>query len=140
MSEENKAIVRDFFLESNRQRHAAEEYLADDFVVHFPGAPPIARATFAQHLNQVYVAFTDTYHDIEDVLAEGDRVAIRVVFHGRHIGEYEGVPASDNEVAVRNTVIGRIENGKIAEWWPSFDTLAMMQQIGALPAPAEAAT
>jgi predicted ester cyclase len=136
MTQDSKQLVRRFFEESARRRGLPEELLAPGFRVHAPGATLDAQ-TFGGHISDWYAAFSDTAVVIEDILAEGDRVAVRVVQRGTHTGSYMGVPPSGRQVATGNTVIARVADGRIAEWWPSFDALALMRQIGALP---EAAT
>jgi predicted ester cyclase len=140
MTEENKALVRRFFEESGVRKTAAEELLAPEFAVYPPSSPPVGLDTFRGHLEATLAAFSEAHHTFEDILAEGDRVALRAVFHGTHTGEYMGIPPSGSRVSVSNTVIARIADGKIAEWWPSFDMMGLMQQIGAGAAVGQAAT
>ena len=70
---------------------------------------------------------------IEDVIAEGDKVVVRLTSHGRHAGEFMGMPASGKEYDISEIHIFRIADGKVAEHWRDADMLGMMRQLGALP-------
>ena len=77
--------------------------------------------------------FSGTETIIEDLIAEGDRVAFRGVVKSIHTAEFMGVPATGTQVVVPIFGFAKIANGKIAEWWNSPDRLSWMQQIGVLP-------
>ena len=62
-----------------------------------------------------YAAFPDLNITIEQMVAEGDRVVVRVMARGTHTGEFMGIPASDKQVSVVNHAFTRIASGKIAE-------------------------
>jgi steroid delta-isomerase-like uncharacterized protein len=79
-------------------------------------------------------AFPDLRVEVESQVAEGDLVVTRWASTGTHEGDLPGLPASHNKVTVTGIAIDRLENGKIVEAWGNWDTLGMMQQIGAVPA------
>jgi predicted ester cyclase len=68
-------------------------------------------------------------------VAEGDTVAVRLLFEGAHTGECMGSPASGQRFSVDGTAVLRMAGDKIAEFWGFLDQLGLMQQIGALPVP-----
>jgi predicted ester cyclase len=70
----------------------------------------------------------------EDMVAEGDKVAVRAVMRGIHKGDFMGPPATDIEVEVPLMLIYRIEDNKIVEHWMQADELGLMMQLGLLPA------
>jgi predicted ester cyclase len=70
------------------------------------------------------------------VIAEDDKVVLRVTAGGTHQGEFQGIPATGRTVTITGMGIARIEDGRIAESWWDFDALGLMQQLGAVPAPA----
>ncbi len=78
-------------------------------------------------------AFPDGKHEIEHVVAEGDRVVLRGTWSGTHRGAFQGVPASGRKAVMDMVVIERIAGGKIIEHFAIFDAVALMQQIGAMP-------
>jgi len=77
-------------------------------------------------------AFPDLHKHPEDVLADGDRVALRYTMHGTHEGELMGVPASGAEVNATGTYVYRLQDGRIVESWLNYDAMGIMQQIGAI--------
>jgi len=72
---------------------------------------------------------------IEDVIAEGDKVMMRYRIEGTHEGELFGVPPTGRRVSIESITVERVSGGKIREHWRVTDTLDMMQQLGAIPAP-----
>lgn len=140
-AEENKELVRRYMeiLEAE-EFDRLDEVLASDYTVHgVPGAEeeltgPDAIEAFFQDWS---AAFPDMTATIEELVAEDDRVAYRATFTGTQEGEFMDIPASGEAVSVDATGFFRIEGGKLAEAWPQFDTLGMMQQLGVMEAPGE---
>jgi steroid delta-isomerase-like uncharacterized protein len=79
-------------------------------------------------------AFPDLRHDIVDMVAEGDKVAVRFNVTGTHKGELQGIPPTDKKVSFSAIDFITMIDGKIAEDWLSVDMMGLMQQIGAIPA------
>lgn len=140
MSQENKALVRRFYqaVWDEKNLDALDELIAADAVDHElpPGLPPGREGTRA-FLGMFLSAFPDTQMTVEEVLADGDKVATRWTAAGTHSGELMGIPATGKQVTVTGIDINRIANGKIVEHWGKFDQLGMMQQLGVVPAPGE---
>jgi steroid delta-isomerase-like uncharacterized protein len=80
---------------------------------------------------------TDLNAQVEDMIADGDKVVGRFVMEGVHSGESLGVPASGRRVRFAGIVVIRVANGQIAEAWNSWDQLGLLRQIGALDAPGQ---
>jgi steroid delta-isomerase-like uncharacterized protein len=93
----------------------------------------IANEVLIEHVKVFEAAFPRYELDIEDMMAEGDKVVIRALLRGVHSGELFGVPATGNRVEVPGILIYRIENGKVAEFWLQADVMSLMQQLGARP-------
>ncbi len=72
---------------------------------------------------------------LEDLIAEGDRVAVCLRFRGTHLGQLNGIAPTGRRVDCTGIVISCIEEGKIAEDWADFDDLGMMQQLRVIPEP-----
>jgi predicted ester cyclase len=72
---------------------------------------------------------------IEDVVAEGDRVVARWTNSARHVGDFIGIPPTGRSCVIAGINIYRIEDDRLAEHWHAIDQLAMLQQLGLLPAP-----
>jgi len=138
--EQHKAIVGRFFDEFN---HAAvDELLVPEYVHHDPSLPPEllhGREAYKQVVSLFLTGFPDLKTTIDDIVAEGDMVACRWTFQGTQQGEMMGIPPTGKHVLGSGMSIQRIANGKIAEGWFNFDTLGMLQQLGVIPAPGEAA-
>ncbi len=69
----------------------------------------------------------------DDMIAEGDKVAVHARFKGTHQGELMGIPPTGKEVSVPFIITYRIAEGKIVQHWMSFDRMAMMEQLGVAP-------
>jgi predicted ester cyclase len=80
-------------------------------------------------------AFPDLRVTIEDQVAEGGKVATRWTVRGTHQGEMLGAAPTGNQVTFTGTQTDYIWGGKMVESWSNWDTLGMLQQIGAVPAP-----
>jgi predicted ester cyclase len=136
MSESNKALVRRLFEETgSRNGQIPEGLCAPDFTVRVAGSPPLDLATFQQHIHMYYAAFSDFTQTVDDLVAEGDRVAARVTAEAVHTGEFMGVPPSGKRISYVNIGIARIRDDQIVEWWASPDQLSVMRQLGLVPEP-----
>ena len=132
-TEENKTVVRQYF-----DRWGTRESLAPDFVAHMPGVPePMNREAFIQFQGVILSAFPDFAPTLEDQIAEGDKVVNRLVFHGTHRGDFQGIPPTGKRVTITAITIERVAGGKIVEHWIEMDALGMMQQLGVVPPPGQ---
>lgn len=137
-TEENKAIVRRFFEEilNKGNMAVADELFAPNYRFHFPGAPePTDSEGMKQTLTVFRTGFPDLHFTIEDLIAEGDKVAMRFAFRGTHNGEFQGIAPTGKQVSVTGIAVHRIVNGKIVEDRPALDQLGMLQQLGVIPPP-----
>jgi steroid delta-isomerase-like uncharacterized protein len=141
-TDQNKALVRRFIEElfTHGNTSAADEILAPDFVEHeqLPPGIPKGREGVKVLATILRSAFPDLKATIEDTIAEGDKVVIRMTWSGTHKGEFMGVPATGKRVSIGVIDILRMDGGKCVEHWGQMDSMGMMQQIGAIPAPVEA--
>jgi len=115
---------------------AIDELLAVDFVFNYPapGAAP-DREGYKQSITVWSAPFADIQSTIKDMVAEGDRVAVRWTWRGNHKGEYMGAAPTGKQVAITGISILRIVGGKIVEEWTEMDNLGGMQQLGVFPPP-----
>ena len=111
------------------------EVYADNLTVHGYPAGIEGKAGVTEFYRSFRNAFEDFELSAQDVLAEGDKVAVRYRITGTHAGELLGVPASGNKVDLEGQSFFRFENGRVAERWQALDAANLMTQIGALPAP-----
>jgi predicted ester cyclase len=73
----------------------------------------------------------------DDTIGEGDKVVVRWTASGMHQGDLFGVPPTGKSVQVTGIDIFRVAGGQLAELWQNWDQLGMLQQVGAIPAPAQ---
>jgi steroid delta-isomerase-like uncharacterized protein len=85
-----------------------------------------------------FAALPDLTATMEDLVVAGDRVVGRFVYRGTHAGEFMGIPATGRPVEMRSIDIWRVEDDMFVEHWDELNTLQVLQQIGALPAGADA--
>jgi steroid delta-isomerase-like uncharacterized protein len=116
---------------------AIEALYAVDFVNHTPPSQPdvhgiegVKRMAALWH-----AAFPDLQCRVDDEIAEGDRVMTRWTMRGTHLGTFRGLPPTGRFVTGWAMEVSRIEGDKIAEQWLLWDTLNMLQQMGALIPP-----
>lgn len=132
MSEENKAIVRGIYEAMNSgDLSGLAETISDSFVDHeeLPGYPPTKEGTL-QFFRALRDAFPDFRVNVEDMVAEDDKVIIRATMRGTHSGDFMGIAATGKQVQVPMADFLRLENGKVLEHWGVMDNGAMMQQLG----------
>lgn len=135
--EENKAIVHRFVrdLWNAENPDAFDELVAADFISHNStlGEEALGREGLKQAINDFQTALSGFKLNIEDMIAEGDKVAIRGVQRGTHASEIAGVPATGKENTATWIVILRIEDSKVVERWVNWDELGFMKQLGTIP-------
>jgi predicted ester cyclase len=142
--EENEALVSRLFAEGWGQGNlqVVDEVVADDVIVHRAPAtagsiPPTTFATpgpvgYAAGIQVLRTDFPDLRVTIEDVIADGDMVAMRTTIAGTQADPIEnlGVPNTGRSMAREVWVFARVECGKIAELWVLVDNLTMLRQLG----------
>jgi deazaflavin-dependent oxidoreductase (nitroreductase family) len=134
-TEDNKALVRRFYEEGVHNPALFDELLAPTYVLHLPGSLPISGIELAKQLMVAYTsAFPDLQLTTEDLVAEGDKVAIRNTWRGTHHGVFQGIAPTGKFVTFTGTDVFRLVGGRIAEQWADLDALGLMQQLGAIPA------
>jgi steroid delta-isomerase-like uncharacterized protein len=136
-SDQNKLVARRFGEEVWGQGDvdAADEVLAEDFIEHNPApGQGTGRGGHKQVIKLWRAAFPDLTIAVDDLLVEGDRVALRWTAHATHQGELMGMPATGRPVTLTGIDILRIVDGRIAERWGEFNGVEMLQQLGALSA------
>jgi steroid delta-isomerase-like uncharacterized protein len=140
MSEENKALVRRFVDEfwSGGNLAAADELMAPDAAIYLPSGERVDREGLKAFAGAWWGAFPDWYSTLEELVAEGDRVAERWTGRGTHRGDLMGIPPTGKSVAAPGSVFYRIVGGRIAEFRGQVDTMGLMRQLGVIPEPTAA--
>jgi steroid delta-isomerase-like uncharacterized protein len=139
MSKENKAFVRRYFEQvwNEGRLDRFEEFYAQDVVGH-NGAAATDAKSMKEGLAMIRSAIPDINIALDDELAVEDKVVTRFTISGTHQGELFGIPATGKQLVWSGITIFRLSGDKIVEYWLQTDNLSMMQQLGAIPAPAAA--
>ena len=133
--EDNKQLVRRYQeIYNSNQLDALTEVLSEKLLTPLilPGLPPGLEGAKAAH-QIMLTGFPDYKTVIEDLIAEGDKVAVRIRMSGTHTGSFMGIPPTGKKVEFTGMYIARIENGMIVEHWGEEDGVSLMRQLGAIP-------
>jgi steroid delta-isomerase-like uncharacterized protein len=133
---ENKEIARRLLEDPWRGKlDDVIELVADEYVGYIPAVPEPIRGKdgFRGFVTMYLTGFPDGTITLDHQIAEGDFVASRWTGRGTHTGELMGLPATGKQVTVPGITFSRIVDGKLRESWVSWDTLSMLQQLGAVP-------
>ena len=135
--ETNKQICRDYF-KAFLARDAAwmEKHVAKTFVRHDPGLDFEVRGPqgVLQLHDVLMPAFPDMKLDLEDLVAEGEKVLVRLLIRATHTGPLGTMGATGKPIRVAVLDIFQIRDGVLIEHWAQLDNLGMLKQLGALPA------
>jgi len=138
MSAENKQLVRRWFDEvwNRGQAQVIDELFAGDGIAHGLAddaeIPMRGPADFKVFHSRFKEAFPDILVTVDDMVAEGDKVAARCSVRGKHTGDSLGFAATHIPVEFGGITIVRIRNGQIVEAWNHFDFMKMHRQLGTL--------
>ncbi|MCW4040859.1 MAG: ester cyclase [Candidatus Bathyarchaeota archaeon] len=127
--EANKTLARKFVDAYNTQNlNLVDDLVAPDFVDHTHHEQGVE--SLKQRLKMGFKAFSDWHETIEDIIAEGDKVWIHLLYTGTHTGEFMGVAPTGNKITAKNVDIYRIVNGKLAEYWSVTEDLNILKPMG----------
>ena len=134
--DENKRIVRRLVEEdlNSDDRDAADDIVAEDFFDHTN--PPGMQHGLEGHKKigaLFHAAFPDVKWTITEMIAEGDKVVVRLPMTATHLGEFFGIAPTGRKVEIDGIHILRVANGKVAEHWGVNDDLLLMKQLGVVP-------
>jgi len=139
IEEQNKEVVQQMLenVFSGGDMDAIDEVIAPDFIEHeeLPPGMPAGREGIKASIAMMHAAFPDFTVTIDDMIAEGDRVAVRLTWSGTQDGEFMGMPPTGKSFSMNVFDIFRMEGGQVVEHWGLSDTMAMMTQLGMMPAP-----
>ena len=135
MTEMNKTVaLKSMQALSDRDLDGVVADAVPDARFHGWAPEPLDQNGYKAFMSGLLAAFPDSRVVVDDVIAEGNKVAVRHRLQGTHQAEFQGVPATGRQVDVNGIVVFRIENGMIAEAWLNADIMGMMQQLGVVPA------
>jgi len=139
--EENKALVHHFLSEGVNAHDlgAIGSLLAPEFVAHVAGVPrPLDRESYMGFLAAAIAAFPDLEEQVEEMVADGDKVAVRGTSRGTHRNEFQGMAPTGNRIEVGWTDIFRVSMGKIVGNHARLDYYSLQTQLAAKSAPTAA--
>jgi steroid delta-isomerase-like uncharacterized protein len=137
-TDQNRAIVRRYYDEVLNGRNVAvlDEIAVEDYIENdpFPGMGN-GREQLKLRAGALLRAFSPCTFKIEDIVAEGDRVAVRWRSRGTQSGEFMGIPPTNRSYEIAGIDFHRLADGRMAEHWHVVDQLSQLQQLGLLPSP-----
>ncbi len=139
-AEDNKSIVRRLLEEPWTNLDAVDELVDESYVGYDPSNPEPLRGPegFRGFVSTYIAAFPDARITVDEQFAEGDRVATRWTGRGTHEGELLGIAPTRKQATVWGITMSRLRGGKVVEEWTNWDTLGLLQQLGAAPQLAQA--
>ena len=136
-TEENKAVIRRWneAIFNEKKIDRADELVTQDYVDHaaLPGQAPGLEGA-KKKWGMYVVAIPDLRVTVDEMVAEGDKVAVRWTAEGTHQGELLGIPPTRKRIRWSGISICRLAEGKMAEQFERWDRLDLMQQLGVIPA------
>jgi predicted ester cyclase len=129
---QNKEIVREVFAAIDGNKFdKLNELFSNDFGLKAPGLDiPWKKDDVFQAIRTHYASFPDWTHNIEVMIAEGDKVAVKLIQKGTHKAQYEGISATGKIMTNPALSIMTIVEGQVKDWWVIEDNLGFMQQLG----------
>ena len=136
-TEQNKANLRRLFIEtmSHGNLSVADELLTPDHLSRGLQTPVPGREGFKMAVSMFRAAFPDMTVTIDEMVAEGNKVASCGTMSGTHQGEFFGIPATGKRISLGYADVWTVENGQFSEHTVQHDLLGLMQQLGAIPSP-----
>lgn len=132
-TEENKAVVRCVYdLCTQKDMAALFEHYDPGYIEHTRNGDK-SLEQLKKITSAFFIAFPDCSYTVENMVAEGEKVAYQVTIRGTHKGHFMGIAPTGNKIEMIDTSIKRIIDGKFAESWGTIDSLSMMQQLGMIP-------
>jgi predicted ester cyclase len=129
-----KAATRHVFEELNKQNVAVvDEVLARNVVWHQTPADIVGRDAYKKWLNGVFVTFPDIRFNLDDIVAEGNKVAFRYTWTGTFKGNFGNIAPTGKKVTLQVFVFQRYTRGKLIESWSKADNNSVYRQMGVPP-------
>jgi steroid delta-isomerase-like uncharacterized protein len=132
--EANKELFRRYFDEGTNQGNmdVVGELFAEDYKHHDPANPDVivGNEGVRRHIATLRGAFPDINFQIEDMVAEGDKVVIRWTANVTHTGDYFGIPPTGKSATITGMNTWQVVDGKAVEGWVNRDDVGLMRQLG----------
>jgi steroid delta-isomerase-like uncharacterized protein len=133
-SERNKQRIRDFWgaAWNHGDLSAVDDLIAPNYVRHSIDPEPRDREYLKESILSLRAAFPDLESEIEDMVAEGDKVVTRWSAVGTQLGEFLGFPATGTRIVTEGVLIARFEDGRIVEEWATWNALDVLRDLGVI--------
>lgn len=134
VTEASKDAIRGFVQALNEKQL---DQFADDYIEHdraYPGGTTTLEEAEAK-LEQLDKSLSNLTLTIDDLVAEGERVAVSVIATAIHDGEFYGIPPTGEQIEWAAMVFARIEGGEVVEAWILRDVFGILQQLGVIEPP-----
>lgn len=135
LEEVNKSLVTRYIEEIwyRKRIDVLDDFLAPNYKRYLsPLTEPLSLGGQKQRLAGFLTAFPDVQLKVEDLVADGDRVAFRSTMQGTHQGVFQGLQPTGKKFSVFLVDVIRVENGRFAEHWGGPDLLDLLKQLGAV--------
>ena len=137
MTQDTQEIVRRFYgqVMGDGDLAALDELATEDYQEHdpFPGQGE-GLSGLKTRTEMIRDGLAPSFA-VEDVIHDGDKLVVRWVNSGTHVGDFAGIPPTNKSFSIAGIDIFRLRDGKLAEHWHVVDQLSMLQQLGLIPAP-----
>lgn len=133
----NKELVRRFYQEVyvNWNMALADDVISPQFISHdWPEGGPTGPKAFRDYYSAIRSAVADARYEVDDLIAEGDRVVVRWRLLGTHKGAFRGIAPTGRPITLKGIAIYRVERGKLVERWVVSDLYGVLKESGALSA------
>lgn len=121
----------------NRNVDALDEFLAEDIIEHEAPPPGLTlkpgREGVKELISYYLAAFKPLTVNVHEQYRDGDTVISRITFHGTHVADLGGIPATGKSATVEGIDIMRFKGDRVVEHWGQFDGISMLEQLGVLP-------
>jgi steroid delta-isomerase-like uncharacterized protein len=132
MQEERKTMMRRAM--EDMDLAMIKSNIGQDYVLHLADGTEIVGADqYIKFVNALVAAMPDIKYKVEDIVADGDIIAIRASFTGTNTGPLRGIPPTGRKVSMREAFFFRLEGDKVVEEWSFINYMALMQQLGLAP-------
>lgn len=134
MTAANKALLRRFYKEVyiDWDMAVVDEVVSPRFTSHdWPEGGRTGPRAFREYYAVMRSAVPDVRYEVDDLIAESDRVVVRWTMHGTHEGDFGGIAATGRTIALKGIAIYRVNEGKLMERWVVSDLHGLLEEIGA---------
>ena len=128
----NKELLRRFYKDVyvDWNMSFADEVVSPQFTSHdWPAGFPTGPEAFRAYYDELRKTVPDARYEVDDLIAEGDRVVVRWRLLGTHKGEFQGIAPTGRKIVLKGIAIYRVEDGKLMERWVVSDLYGVLEQI-----------